>query len=82
MNPLVLGIVVGIILTLFCMFCIDAWALDNRISDSELEAWEERQEEQEIDKQIDKQEHYIKKLWEGIARLEERERRERKGGNK
>jgi len=42
-NPLVLGIVVGIILTLFCMFCLDAWALDNRLDDSELEAWEERQ---------------------------------------
>jgi len=54
MNPLVLGIVIGIILTLFCMFCLDAWALDNRISDSELEAWEDWQEEWDKRKEREK----------------------------
>ena len=55
MNPLVLGIVIGIILTLFCMFCLDAWALDNRISDSEIEAWEERQWREEWDKRKERE---------------------------
>lgn len=41
MNTLVLGIIVGVILTLFCIFCLDATARDARISDSELEAWRE-----------------------------------------
>lgn len=74
MNPLVLGIVVGVILTLFCMFCIDANRKNGEATDAELEAWREWLREREIDKQ----EHYIKKLWEGTARLDERERRERK----
>lgn len=41
MNTLVLGIIVGVILTLFCIFCLDAAARDARIADSELEAWRE-----------------------------------------
>jgi|GEM_PF-6961231 len=47
MNPFVLGIIVGVILTLFCIFCIDAWDRNNRLSDSEIEAWEDWCEEWE-----------------------------------
>ena len=45
MNALVLGIVVGVILTLFCMYCLDATASDARISESEMDAWEDWQDE-------------------------------------
>lgn len=36
----VFGILVGVVVALFTMFCLDA-ARDAKISDSELEAWEE-----------------------------------------
>lgn len=41
MSNFVFGILVGVIVTLFCVFCIDAAARDARISDSEIEAWKE-----------------------------------------
>lgn len=44
MNTLVIGIIAGVILTLFCMFCIDA---DAAVSDARmLEAWEEEWREE------------------------------------
>jgi hypothetical protein len=44
-GMLSLGILIGVILTLFCVFCVDAMKRDNKIADSELEAWQEWREE-------------------------------------
>lgn len=37
----VFGILIGVVVALFTMFCLDAAEKDARISDSELEAWKE-----------------------------------------
>ena len=47
MNTLVLGIVIGATLAVFCSFCLEAWARNSKIADAELEAWRDWLEERE-----------------------------------
>jgi len=41
MSAYIIGFIAGIMITLFCIFCIDAAAKNSRITDAEMEAWEE-----------------------------------------
>ena len=47
MNTLIFGIIIGVILTIFCSFCLEAWARNNKIADAEIEAWRDWLEERE-----------------------------------
>lgn len=44
MNIQVLGFFIGVTLAVFCMFCLEAWAKNNKINkitDAEIEAWQD-----------------------------------------
>ena len=41
MSFYIIGFIAGIMITLFCIFCIDAAVKNSRITDAEMEAWEE-----------------------------------------
>ena len=59
MNLLVLGVGVGVLLTLFCMFAMDAFRENNKITEAEMEAWQEWQEWQEEREKREKKEQKI-----------------------